>query len=205
MFRKICLRFCEDYPFIIAIAISLIVLSKIHTFREHLLGSPERVFVYKELNGQYTKANVSANPRYTDAKVARFLRRMISSCYAIDYDTAKNINDGISDNKYGQCVERHFAPVAATSLYSVFPTDRLVEAIIFSQGRADTVVPYSPVLLSRNALGSPLFWDFEVPMMITIQSVSGDESTSFIAVYRVVPDPRADNPSSLLIEKVTFI
>lgn len=205
MISKIYKRFCEDYPFIIAIAISFIVLSKIHTFSGHLLGTPERVFVYKEIDGQYTKANVSANPRYTDDKVARFLRRMISSCYAIEYETANHINNGVSENEYGQCIERHFAPVAAKSLYTVFPTDRLLEAILFSQGRADTVVPYSPVLLSRNALGSPLFWDFEVPMLITIQSVSGDESSSFIAIYRVVPDPRADNPSSLLIEKVTFI
>ncbi|MDA0146280.1 DotI/IcmL/TraM family protein [Vibrio sp. RW] len=195
----------QDWPYILAICVSVILLVKISNFSGYLLGSPERVFVYKESNGNYKRANVSANPRYTDAKVSRFLRRMVSSCYAIDFDTASAIDNGVSENAYGDCINRHFAPVAANSLYYVFPSDTLLDAIMRSQGRADAVVPYSPVLISRNGLGSDLFWEFEVPMVVTVQSVSTDQTSSFIAIYRVVPDARADNPSSLLIEKVTFI
>jgi len=195
----------QDWPFIFAIFVSILLLFKLHSFSEQLLGNPERVFVYKESDGSYVRANVSPNPRYTDAKVSRFLRRMVSSCYAIDYDTALKLNGGESENDYAKCINKHFAPIAANSLYNVFPSDNLLEAILASQGRADTVIPYSPVLISRNAPGTDFYWDFEVPMVITIQSVSGDQTSSFVAVYKVIPDPRADNPSSLLIDKVNFL
>ncbi|KAB0482399.1 hypothetical protein F7Q91_03050 [Vibrio chagasii] len=193
-----------DWPYWVAITLSIFFLFKIDAFRHDLLGNPERAFVYVNNDGSYTKAYVSQNPRYTDLKVIRFLRRMASSCYSIDYDTAESIQNGIAVNDYGDCVYKHFAPIAAYSLFQVYPTDSLLDAIISSEGRADTVVPYNPIVIQRNKPEDPLLWVVEVPMMVTVQTLSGDETTSFIAYYTVIPDERANNPSSLLIENVVF-
>lgn len=193
-----------DWPYWLAILLSIFFLFKISAFRHDLLGNPERVFVYEQNDGTYRKAYVSQNPRYTDLKVIRFLRRMVSSCYSIDFKTAESIQEGNSANDYGRCVYKHFAPIAAYSLFNVYPTDSLLDAIVKSEGRADTVVPYNPIVIKRNKPEKPLVWVVEVPMMVTVQSLSGDQTTSFIAYYTVIPDERANNPSSLLIENVVF-
>ena len=193
-----------DWPFVLAIVLSVLAIFKLSDFNEELLGNPDRVFLYSDGNGGYSRAFVSRDPRYTDEKVVRFLRRMVSSCYTVDYKTAQHLMNGERDNDYANCIDKHFAPIAATSLFNVYPTDPMIEAILMSEGKANVVVPYDPIVTLKNKPGKPLVWVVEVPIMVTVQSVSGDQTTSFIAHYTVLPEPRADNASSLLIDRVVF-
>lgn len=189
---------------LLALTLSVIGLLFINSISNEILGKPSRIFVYRTVDGSAVRANVSFNPRYNDEKVSRFLHRVVDRCFSIDINSAQLLLAGEADNPFMKCVNDHFSPLAASTLYNSYPQDKLVETVAETEASANAVVALPPVLIDRNKPDASLKWVFSVPITVTIQSVSADQTTSFVAIFTVVPDSNAHNPSNLTVSKAEF-
>lgn len=194
----------QQWSMIFIVFLSFLGLCFINIISNEILGYPDRRFYYSTGNESLKSAIVTFDARYTEEKVVRFLRRVVSQCFSIDLETASSIQEQQNSNKYFACVNNNFARLAAGSLYNAFPTDKLIEDITNSESALNAIVATNPVLIDRNEPGDPLKWVFSVPITTTIQSLSSDQTTSFVGVFTVTPNPEAFNDSKLSISRVVF-
>ncbi|MBE3657743.1 hypothetical protein BOO92_13760 [Vibrio navarrensis] len=194
-----------DIVMILVTGSSFLALYFVFAIRSTLLGYSERYFYFETAEGTYKQAYASPNPRHNDSKALAFVERVIGDCFSIDVTTAQKISDGDSDNRLSKCIQSNLLPLAATSLFSLYPSDNLIDVILSAEAQAYAVTPYQPAIVSRNAPSAPLRWTILAPVTVTIQSLSTDQTSSFLLEFTIVPDASAPNPSNLIISQVRFL
>lgn len=193
-----------DAMIILSTVLALSCLYAIFNIRDTLLGQSERHFYYSA-EGGYIEAHSSKNPRFNDSKTIAFAERVVGECLSVDVASALAISDGDASNGLIKCVHSNFLPIAASSLFKIYPSDNLIEVIIDADAKAFAVVPYPASIISRNKPNEKLKWVIMVPITVTVQSLSTDQTTSFLIKLTIIPDITAPNPSNLIISRASFL
>lgn len=203
-FSRVKMLVKSDFVQILSICVTAASIYLVVAIGNAINGSPDREYFYRT-NNQYVRAIVTPNPRYNDAKVLRFVHRVVSRCFSIDYESVKKLDDGDDNNNYFKCVNQYFAPLAASSLYANYPSNGHIEAVLASEANTYAILPFPPLIIARNKPDETFKWVVNVPITFTIQSVSSDQTTSISANFEITPMLGADNPSDLIITKVNFL